>query len=48
MLIVGHEAVDAILVDVDDVVDEGSSAGEVVNPFVRLLLQDLHVLLAVC
>ncbi len=47
MLIVGYKAVDSIFIDVDDIVDKWSAASQMVDSFVCLLLQDLHVLLAV-
>ena len=47
VLVVGDQAVNAAPLDVDDVIDKRTSAGQVVDLLVALLIQDLHVLLAV-
>lgn len=47
VFVIGDQTVDATPLDVDNVVDEGPSAGQVVDPLVALLIEDLDVLLAV-
>jgi hypothetical protein len=47
VFVVGGDAVDVVLGDEDEGVDEGASAGEMVHLFVVLLIQNLDVLLAV-
>lgn len=47
VLIIRHQTVNATPLNVNDIIDKRTSTGQMIDPLVTLLIQNLHVLLPI-